>query len=67
MDPFTIRGVVYTLLSSLGLGYEFFFIEAPRPFLLIMYTCVIGIGLICIFLLEDKNRQKARDSEEYGV
>ncbi|NIT69597.1 hypothetical protein GWO43_01525 [candidate division KSB1 bacterium] len=54
MDKFTIRGLVYSAVSCFGLGYEVFFIHPPRLFLLIMYSIVIGIGLLCVFVLNDQ-------------
>lgn len=54
MDGFTIRGIIYSIISGLGLGYEIIFVHPPRLFLLIMYSFVIGIGLICIFFIKEK-------------
>ena len=58
MDKFTVRGIVYSLFSCLGLGYELLIIQPPRIFLLIMYSIVLGIGMICIFLVKYNNKEK---------
>ncbi len=58
VDKFTIRGIVYSAISVLGLGYEFFFSHPPRAFLLIMYSLVIGIGLICIFMIKEQEHER---------
>ena len=55
LDKFTVRGLVYSAASILGLSYEIIFIRPPRLFLVIMYTIIIGIGLICIFLIKEQN------------
>lgn len=57
MDAYTVRGIVFIAISSLGLGYEVFFNHPSRLFLLFMYSVVIAIGLFCIFLLKEKNIQ----------
>lgn len=57
VDAFTFRGIIYSFLGSLGLGYELFFVQPPRLFLLIMYSFVIGVGLICIFFIKERQEQ----------
>jgi len=61
LDKFTIRGIIYSVVSSFGLGYEIFYVDEPRTFLLIMYSIVIGVGLICIFVLEDMDTSVNHD------
>lgn len=57
MDKFTVRGLVYLTISLLGLGYELLFIHPPRLFLIIMYSIVSGIGLICIFWIKKQKSE----------
>lgn len=56
MDKFTIRGLIYSGLSSIGLGYELLFVEPPRLFIVCMYGAVTVIGLILIFFVDDKTK-----------
>ncbi len=55
VDRYTLRGLVFASLSSLGLGYELFFVQTSRLFLVIMYSIVIAIGFGLIFLVKNKN------------
>ncbi len=55
VDRYTLRGLVFAILSSLGLGYELFFVQTSRFFLIIMYSIVIAIGFGLIFLVKNKN------------
>ncbi len=55
MDRYTLRGLVFAGLSSLGLGYELFFIQPSRLFLIIMYSLFIVINVGLIFLVSEKN------------
>ena len=52
-DKFTWRGIIFSGLSLLGLGYEIFFAHPIRSFVIIMYSFVVGIGMICIFILKE--------------
>ncbi|MDZ7260496.1 MAG: hypothetical protein ONB05_00035 [candidate division KSB1 bacterium] len=54
MDKFTIRGIIYSGISLLGIGYEVFFSAHIRPLLIILYSFVIVIGLICIFYIKEE-------------
>lgn len=56
MDKFTVRGIIYSTISGLGLGYELFFIHPARLFLVVMYSLVIGIGMILIFVINDNDK-----------
>lgn len=53
-----MRGVVYALLSSLGLGYEMFFVYPSRRFLITMYSVVIVIGFCLILFVKDESHEK---------
>ncbi len=53
MDRYKIRGLVYVALSSLGLGYELFFVSQPRLFLVIMYGIVVMIGMALMFFVRE--------------
>ncbi len=55
MDKFTLRGIIYSSLSTLGLGYELYAVHPPRMFLIVMYSLVIVIGLLCIFAIEERS------------
>ena len=55
MDRYTLRGLAFAGLSSLGLGYELFFVQPSRPFLIVMYSIVIIISIGLIILVKDKN------------
>ncbi len=55
VNRYTPRGLVFAGLSSLGLGYELFFVQPSRLFLIIMYGIVIAIGVGLIFLVSNKN------------
>ena len=55
VDRYTLRGLVFASLSSLGLGYELFFVQTSRLFLIIMYGIVIAISFGLIFLIKNKN------------
>jgi len=54
MDKFTLRGIIYTVIGLLGIGYEFIFSRSTRPIVVLLYLGIIGIGLICIFLIKEK-------------
>ncbi len=54
VDRFTKRGLVYAIVSFLGLSYEVGFVHPPRLFVLVMYGLVLGVGLICIFKLKER-------------
>ena len=55
MDRYTLRGLVFAGLSSLGLGYELFFVQPSRLFLIVMYSLGIVISVGLIFLVSEKN------------
>ncbi len=57
MDKWTLRGLVYILVSVALLGYEFLQPHPPRVFLVAMYSVVILIGLILVFFMEDDEGQ----------
>ena len=54
IDKFMLRGIVFIVLSSAGLVYEFFFAKPIRVIVVLGYICVFGIGLICIIYLRGK-------------
>ncbi len=55
MDRYTLRGLVFAGLSGLGLGYELFFVQPSRLFLIVMYSLGIVISVGLIFLVNEKN------------
>lgn len=57
MDRFTVRGLIYSGIAGVGLGYELFFVNPPRLFPVVMYSIVILIGLILIFFVHENKEQ----------
>jgi hypothetical protein len=47
--------LVFAGLSGLGLGYELFFVQPSRLFLIVMYSLGIVISVGLIFLVSEKN------------
>ena len=54
MDKFTIRGIVYIIISLIGLSYEIFWADHVRVLPLVAYLAIIGIGLFCIFIIKEQ-------------
>jgi predicted membrane channel-forming protein YqfA (hemolysin III family) len=52
-DKYSTRGLVYAGIALLGIGYELIFSGEVRPFLIIMYSVVIGIGGLYVFFIEE--------------
>jgi len=52
-DKCSIRGIVYAGIALLGIGYEIFFSSEARPFLIIMYSLVVGVGGIYILYIKE--------------
>jgi hypothetical protein len=46
VDGYKKRGSLYTAIGFLGLLYELFFSRPIRPVVAILWTAVIGIGII---------------------
>jgi len=44
-----IRGIIYAVIAVVGISYEIFFSKEIRPFLLVMYSLVILIGIFYYF------------------
>ena len=40
-----IRGLIYAVIATAGILYEIFFSKEIRPFLIVMYSLVILIGI----------------------
>jgi len=40
-----IRGLIYAVIAIAGISYEIFFSKEVRPFLIVMYSLVILIGI----------------------
>ena len=55
VDRYTLRGLVFAGLNGLGLGYELFFVQSSRLFLIVMYSLGIVISVGLIFLVNEKN------------
>lgn len=54
MDKFKLRGIVYSTISIIGLGYELFFVASPRLFLVVMYSMVILVGMALFFFVHER-------------
>lgn len=51
-DKYSIRGMVYTGISILGIAYELFFSKEIRVMLIIAYTIVIAFGIMYIWYIK---------------
>jgi predicted membrane channel-forming protein YqfA (hemolysin III family) len=40
-----LRGLIYAVIAVAGIIYEIFFSKETRPFLVVMYSLVIVIGI----------------------
>jgi hypothetical protein len=52
-DKFTTRGIIYSSIASIGILYEILFSVEIRIILIAMYSIVIFIGMMCIFIIQD--------------
>ncbi len=52
-DKYSLRGLVYATIALLGIGYELLFSYEIRPFLIIMYSLVVGIGCLYIWFIHE--------------
>jgi len=52
-DKFSVRGVVYSCLAIAGMGYELYFREPVRVFLILGYGVVLFVGIVCLLFLEE--------------
>jgi|Deesub1362B_J571_1020462.scaffolds.fasta_scaffold02214_2 hypothetical protein len=52
-DKFTIRGLIYSGIGSLGIAYELLFRHPPEVITILLYSAIVGIGLIAIFFLKE--------------
>jgi|GEM_PF-901639 len=53
-DKNSTRGIVYTGLAALGIGYELIFSEEIRVMLIIGYSIVIAFGLLYIWYIKPR-------------
>jgi len=51
-DKYSIRGLVYTGIALLGIGYELFFSNEIRILLIIAYSVVVAIGMMYIWYIK---------------
>jgi hypothetical protein len=51
-DPYRKRGIVYSAVSLLGMSHEIIFVKPSRPTVLILWICVMGIGVIVLTTLK---------------
>lgn len=54
MDKYTLRGTIYSGIGLLGIGYEVIFSKSTRFIVILLYLCIIIIGMICIFLVKER-------------
>ncbi|MBN2030252.1 hypothetical protein JW824_08400 [bacterium] len=52
-DRYSIRGVVITLIAFLGIGYEMMISQSKEIFVIILYTVVVFIGFLLLFIIEE--------------
>jgi hypothetical protein len=52
-DKFSVRGIVYSCLAIAGMSYELFFREPVRIFLILGYSVVLFVGIVCLLFLEE--------------
>ena len=52
-DKNSTKGIIYAVIALLGIGYELIFTSEVRPFLIIMYSIVIGIGGLYVFFIKE--------------
>ena len=53
-DGYKKRGLLYTLIAVIGLGYELLFSGQVRPVVVVLWTGLLGIGLIVAFTIRDQ-------------
>jgi hypothetical protein len=53
-DRYSIRGIICIALGVIGMGYEVFFSMVKEVFLIVMYSIVIGIGVLLLFVVRNK-------------
>ncbi len=58
MDRYSKRGMIYILISIIGIVIELFFSKAIDYAVLILWLGVIGIGLIVMLTLKDPHRKR---------
>jgi len=51
MNPFSKRGLIYTLVGVIGLVAELVRHGTRQPFGLLVWALIIGIGLYYLFIL----------------
>ena len=52
-DKFTIRGMIYSSIGTLGIGYELIFRNPPELITILLYLAIVGIGVIAIFFMHE--------------
>lgn len=50
-DKFSIRGLIYMSVAAVGMSYELIFAAKIRPLLIVGYSVVIFIGMLCLFFI----------------
>jgi hypothetical protein len=53
------RGLLYSIISCAGIGYELLKAETIRPLLIIGYVFVLICGGYYIFILQDPNENQS--------
>ncbi len=52
LDKYSTRGMVYTGIALLGIGYELLFSKEIRILLIIAYGIVVAIGMMYIWYIK---------------
>ncbi len=53
-----IRGLIYSVIAMGGIVYEIFFSNKIRPFLIVMYSLVILIGIFYYLRAPEQKEKK---------
>ena len=48
------RGMFYSAIGLAGVLFELIFRSQPELLVILFYTAIVGIGLICMIFLKDK-------------
>ena len=54
-DGFKRRGIIYIVIGILGIAYELLFSKVIRPVVLVLWSGIIGIGVIVMLYFKDRN------------
>ncbi len=52
-DRYSIRGIIFSTLGLLGMGYELIFSQRGELFIILLYGVIVFIGLMLIFRIRE--------------